>query len=209
MERFSTYPRNKGSGFRSSLTFLGESNRAGRLTWLTKFSSTVNHLAGELMISRNMSFIFLIPIFAQLISAYPAWPNVFYEYDLIAKTRHIASGGTGLLTTLGRGPSINDKGRVEFRAYMDSGDNRLFYGKDSAPVGIAVESSNRVIGGDVQINNKDEIVGRLRVSGSPPAYLIRVYDGINSFTNIARGGGVSFPDFDSVMHFQFLATTPK
>ena len=100
----------------------------------------------------------------------PLQASVFYEYDVIAKTGDQADDGTGTLVTLGTigtGPSINDKGRVGFQAFTNTGNNGLFVGEASPsllkPFALAFESSTRIIAPAVQINNSGEVVERLRV----------------------------------------------
>jgi hypothetical protein len=123
-----------------------------------------------------------------------------YTYEIIAKTGQ--SVGAFTFSGMGNNVSINDSGKVAFVGQLGSSGEGVFIGDGStSPSNITVgfQSSTRVFGSSVQINNTNQVLARDRVSGSPPPSLVRIWDGNSTsfFTTIARGGLPGNP-YDSV-----------
>ncbi|HEY3268262.1 MAG TPA: GH25 family lysozyme [Armatimonadota bacterium] len=127
------------------------------------------------------------------------------KYEVVAQT------GSGGITGIGSGVSINDSGAVAFSATTTAGNN--IYVADLPPIGhpatvrninSAFANSGRVFGNAVQINNTGWVIARDRYSG--PYYLERLWNATpgqeNTFTTLARGGSLfPNPDFDSVVDY--------
>jgi hypothetical protein len=130
----------------------------------------------------------------------------FYQLDVVAE-----SGQDGL-TGMGDNVSLNDDGTVAFVGQTASplpvGEG-VFVRRisDAAPINITpgFQSSTRVFGRAVQINNNNQVAARDRTTGSPPPSLVRIWnaDSPGSFTTVARGGFASDP-FNSVLAFPSL-----
>lgn len=139
--------------------------------------------------------------FLTLLHASVAPASVFYDFDIIAVT------GQAGLTSIDSNVSINDSGKVAFVGRLAGGEG-VFVGDGSAdPQNITPSrvTSRISFAPAVQINNMNQVVARQLVSGSgttPPRTFLRRWDAnaIESFTDIAIGGGTSDP-FSAIFSF--------
>src|SRR6266487_3017121 len=107
-----------------------------------------------------------------------------YDFDIIAQT------GQGGLTAITQA-SINDNGDVAFVGTTAAGQG-LYVGNG---VTAATNINPSFVGGtrtftSPQITNGGLVVARDRVSGSPPTFFARIWDGqaLDSYTPVAVGG---------------------
>lgn len=128
----------------------------------------------------------------------------FGALDVIAKTGDTVNigGVSASLTGLGPEPSINDDGTVAFVGRHGGGEG-IFVWEDDAVRNINPQFSqnpSRTFGDTVQINNEGMVVGRDRVSGSPPSSRIRVWNShaSNEHTVVAVGGTSNPDNFTAV-----------
>ena len=124
--------------------------------------------------------------------------SVFYEFTTIAQT------GQAELTGLFDSPSVNDLGMVAFSGQLTAGQSVFVGDGTSLPRNITpgFVSATRRFSRAVQINNANQVIAQDSVTGSPPATLVRIWDGTgtSSFITVARGGFPTDP-FDSVFSF--------
>ena len=136
-----------------------------------------------------------------------------YDYTVIAQT-----GDQGLVS-LGNGASINDSGQVAFVGNFADGSNGIFVGNGSTPsefndVTENAQSPNQIYQPTVQINNSGEIAAVDRVSGGPPSYDLKVWNGSNdTYTTVdSAGPGANYDSFfnsDSISNDDSLAYIGK
>lgn len=123
--------------------------------------------------------------------------SVFYKFDVVAQTGQTTSAGT--FSGFGNGPSVSEMGMVGFMGQVGTAGNSVFMGNGSAtPIWVTTGflSSSRIFGDSAQINRTNQILANDEVSGSPPAYFDRIWDGNNpgNFTLVAEGcGSCQFP----------------
>jgi hypothetical protein len=121
---------------------------------------------------------------------------------LVASTKHSD------LTSIGRGPSLNNNGLIAFAASSASGQG-VYVGNSNESKGISVPrninprysgKSDRTFGEYVQINDSGNVVAHEREHGNRNRTFVRVWDSQvgNSCTMIGRGGG-SRADFTEIM----------
>ncbi len=108
----------------------------------------------------------------------------FYRFDIVAE-----SGSEGF-TGFDVSSSVNDNGEVAFVGRVDAGEG-VFVGSGwAAPVNISpgFQSSTRVFNPGVQINNSGLVAARDRISGTPPTYILRIWNSnTTGATTVARG----------------------
>jgi hypothetical protein len=118
-------------------------------------------------------------------------PSALYHYNVIAQT------GTAGLTSIVPGASINDAGKVAFVGSL-GGTQGVFVGDGTALTNIdsAFIDPTRFLGGELQINNTDDVAVGERLVGDTVITAVRVWhaDTPNTFTTIAAG---SNPPLDS------------
>lgn len=131
-------------------------------------------------------------------TAAPGLPYKYYELDIIA-----AAGQTGFVSFTD-GVSIADNGRVAFIASLQTGQG--LYLSDNTGVGAprvltpGFFAANRSFGRALQLSETSSVVAVDRVSGAPPATLLRSWDSSGVFTIYARGGAATNP-YDAVLGF--------
>ncbi len=127
--------------------------------------------------------------------------SVFYKFDIVAQS------GVGTLVSINQEVSINDTGRVAFIGH-DTASSSSF---DSIWVGDGFGTAPRSINptfsgssrdfGFPQINNRNLVAARDRVSGSPPSYLVRTWSSdTNGWTTMAffnNGNSVTLPSISN------------
>lgn len=104
--------------------------------------------------------------------------NSHYDYRTIAAT---SGAGTSGFTQLGVGPSINDWGEVAFEGGTSNGGTGLYLADATGAVravnpGWSTNPTRR-FDDFVNVNNGDAIAANDRISGSPPSWRIRLWDG--------------------------------
>lgn len=125
-----------------------------------------------------------------------------YSYEVVAKTGHDG------LTDISDGVSINTHGVVAFvgqqAGQTDIGED-LFVADGLTPPRSITPHFARVFNPAVQINNANHVGARDRLSGSPPATFLRLWDGngADTYEEIARGGSVGSP-FDAIFSYPSL-----
>lgn len=131
-------------------------------------------------------------------TAAPGIPYKYYELDTIA-----AVGQMGF-TGFSDGISIADNGKVAFIGSIPTGQG--LYVSDNTGVGApkvltpGFFSANRSFGRALQLSDTDSVVAVDRVSGAPPATLLRLWDQNGVFTTYARGGAANNP-YDAILGF--------
>ena len=123
--------------------------------------------------------------------------SIFYKFDVVAKTGQTTAAGT--FSGFGTGPSVSEMGMVAFVGQLGSAGASIFMGNGSATptwVTAGFVNPNRTFDNSVQINRTNQILANDQVSGSPPSYFDRIWDGTNpgNFTLVAEGcGSCQFP----------------
>jgi len=112
----------------------------------------------------------VLPAVAAILSlASPASGQTQYKFEVIARTGMALQGsgnieGTGSITDLGTGPSINDASKVAFVAKDAAGINgRIIVLNNGTIERNYLTAPTERIGTDVQINNSDSVVWWYRV----------------------------------------------
>ena len=121
----------------------------------------------------------------------------FYRFDVVGLTGQTV--GPGTLSALGDGPSINEKGEVAFSAQIESGGaaagSGIFLWSPTNSVNptyvtTGYLNTNRRFYPYLQLNDQEQIAVLDEVNGSPPADLLRIWQGNNpgNFTLVAESG---------------------
>jgi hypothetical protein len=136
--------------------------------------------------------------FSGAASAAPGVPFKYYDTELIARAGQL--GFTGFSD----GVSIADNGKVAFIATLATGQG--IYLSDNAGVAAprllttGFMSANRSFGRALQLNETGSVAAVDRLTGAPPATLLRLWSESGQFTTYARGGLANAP-FDAVFGF--------
>lgn len=157
---------------------------------------------GELITAVALFLSILCPqSIAQSCAPPNCWVGSFYQYQIVAQTGQTNSLGT--FSSFGIGPSINEYGTVAFVGQVENSSNQnlgtnpfIWNPGMSTPTAVAPDflDGQRTFWGTLQINDENQIVTQDELSGSPPFYYGRVWDGNkqNSFTLVAQSSGSGF-----------------
>lgn len=126
--------------------------------------------------------------------------SVFYDFDIMART-----GQDGVGASIQPSVSINDSGNVAFVAASGSNQNVFVSTGPGSVTGIASAASNRTYGGEVQINNSNQVAAVAISSGATVARNARIYTlaSPGAFTNVgvASAPRADSSNFDSIGAF--------